>query len=71
MNTPTFILLVVAACWPVISWLYRALDDQVHKGAFTWEVADNDGHVYASGTTQLHRLAVEQVEAEVTRMGTE
>ena len=71
MNTPTVVLLVVAACWPIISWLYRVLDDRVHKGAFTWEVADNDGHVFASGTTQLRRIAVDQAEAEAARMGTE
>ena len=71
MNTPTLVLLVVAACWPIISRLYRALNDQAHKGAFTWRVVDNEGHVYASGSTQLHRLAVEQSEAAKARMGTE
>ena len=67
MNTPTAVLLAVAALWSVWIVFGGGVGERLHRGAFTYQVTDEDGNILEEGTADLERVALERGEAAANR----
>ena len=67
MNTPTAVVLIVTALWPVWVMFGGGVDDRLHRGTFTYQVTDEDGHILEEGTADLERVALERGEAAANK----
>lgn len=68
MNTPTVVLLIAAACWPIWATLHTKAGERLQRGSFAYQVTDDVGQVLERGTAGTYADALELAEVAAARL---